>query len=426
MCREFATRDEDQRVVPPGRLPLPRAHAGHPREPREERRAAERCGLPRACSRRQRRGASCPSSTSTASRPPATTPTTAWSSRGPSCGATRRPRRSSASRSSRFTRSSASRRAARASTACACARAARRASRASAPSTRHPHAQGRQRRGRLVARGRAAPRRRASQQAPPPRDLLHRAAQAVAQAPRRRPRQTASTSRSRRAARSSAASATSTSPPGSTRRAATPSSASTRARSCARARSSGSVKVLRQWAGCYDLTPDANPIVGPVDEVEQLLPGQRLHGARLHDGARRRQAHGPGRSPAGPPAPLLRPLEPAALRGGKAPLRGDDHRLTRGTAADAPCLRRPSGRGCKNPGEIAMKTARIGGLHSSLVGSSSAARERRRAARSSLGRRGARRLRRRERPEDLGEAARRPGAARQRHQAPRRSSTRTG
>jgi len=30
----------------------------------------------------------------------------------------------------------------------------------------------------------------------------------------------------------------------------------------------GKVKVLRQWAGCYDLTPDANPIVGPVDEVE--------------------------------------------------------------------------------------------------------------------------------------------------------------
>ena len=30
----------------------------------------------------------------------------------------------------------------------------------------------------------------------------------------------------------------------------------------------GAVKVLRQWAGCYDLTPDANPIVGPVDDVE--------------------------------------------------------------------------------------------------------------------------------------------------------------
>jgi len=28
------------------------------------------------------------------------------------------------------------------------------------------------------------------------------------------------------------------------------------------------VKVLRQWSGCYDLTPDANPIVGPVDEIE--------------------------------------------------------------------------------------------------------------------------------------------------------------
>lgn len=30
----------------------------------------------------------------------------------------------------------------------------------------------------------------------------------------------------------------------------------------------GKVKVLRQWAGCYDLTPDQNPIVGEVDEVE--------------------------------------------------------------------------------------------------------------------------------------------------------------
>jgi len=30
----------------------------------------------------------------------------------------------------------------------------------------------------------------------------------------------------------------------------------------------GRVKVLRQWAGCYDLTPDANPIVGPIDEVD--------------------------------------------------------------------------------------------------------------------------------------------------------------
>jgi sarcosine oxidase subunit beta len=28
------------------------------------------------------------------------------------------------------------------------------------------------------------------------------------------------------------------------------------------------VKVLRQWAGCYDLTPDSNPIVGEVDGVD--------------------------------------------------------------------------------------------------------------------------------------------------------------
>ena len=32
----------------------------------------------------------------------------------------------------------------------------------------------------------------------------------------------------------------------------------------------GAVKVLRQWAGCYDITPDANPIVGPVDEVDEF------------------------------------------------------------------------------------------------------------------------------------------------------------
>lgn len=31
------------------------------------------------------------------------------------------------------------------------------------------------------------------------------------------------------------------------------------------------VKVLRQWAGCYDLTPDANPIVGPVDGVDDFF-----------------------------------------------------------------------------------------------------------------------------------------------------------
>jgi sarcosine oxidase subunit beta len=31
------------------------------------------------------------------------------------------------------------------------------------------------------------------------------------------------------------------------------------------------VKVLRQWAGCYDLTPDGNPIVGHVDGWDNLV-----------------------------------------------------------------------------------------------------------------------------------------------------------
>jgi sarcosine oxidase subunit beta len=38
------------------------------------------------------------------------------------------------------------------------------------------------------------------------------------------------------------------------------------------------VKVLRQWAGCYDLTPDANPIVGPVDGVERFYQASGFMG----------------------------------------------------------------------------------------------------------------------------------------------------
>jgi sarcosine oxidase subunit beta len=40
----------------------------------------------------------------------------------------------------------------------------------------------------------------------------------------------------------------------------------------------GNVKVLRQWAGCYDITPDANPIVGPVDEVENFFQASGFMG----------------------------------------------------------------------------------------------------------------------------------------------------
>ncbi|AKU94015.1 Sarcosine oxidase beta subunit [Labilithrix luteola] len=40
----------------------------------------------------------------------------------------------------------------------------------------------------------------------------------------------------------------------------------------------GEVKVLRQWSGCYDLTPDANPIVGAVDDVEHFYQASGFMG----------------------------------------------------------------------------------------------------------------------------------------------------
>jgi len=40
----------------------------------------------------------------------------------------------------------------------------------------------------------------------------------------------------------------------------------------------GSVKVLRQWAGCYDITPDSNPIVGQVDEVRDFFQASGFMG----------------------------------------------------------------------------------------------------------------------------------------------------
>ncbi|MDQ3036199.1 MAG: FAD-binding oxidoreductase [Myxococcota bacterium] len=42
----------------------------------------------------------------------------------------------------------------------------------------------------------------------------------------------------------------------------------------------GEVKILRQWAGCYDITPDGNPLVGDVDEVPglYLMSGFMGHG----------------------------------------------------------------------------------------------------------------------------------------------------
>jgi sarcosine oxidase, subunit beta len=40
----------------------------------------------------------------------------------------------------------------------------------------------------------------------------------------------------------------------------------------------GEVKVLRQWAGCYDITPDANPIVGPIDDVNDFFQASGFMG----------------------------------------------------------------------------------------------------------------------------------------------------
>ncbi len=39
-----------------------------------------------------------------------------------------------------------------------------------------------------------------------------------------------------------------------------------------------SVRVLRQWAGLYDITPDSHPIVGPVDEVEGFFQASGFMG----------------------------------------------------------------------------------------------------------------------------------------------------
>ena len=39
-----------------------------------------------------------------------------------------------------------------------------------------------------------------------------------------------------------------------------------------------SVKVLRQWAGCYDVTPDANPIVGPIEDLEHFYQASGFMG----------------------------------------------------------------------------------------------------------------------------------------------------
>jgi sarcosine oxidase subunit beta len=74
----------------------------------------------------------------------------------------------------------------------------------------------------------------------------------------------------------------------------------------------GAVKVLRQWAGCYDLTPDANPIVGEVDEVEHFYQASGFmgHGFMMAPAVGKRLAA----AIAGPDQPLEPPLSSWSLR----------------------------------------------------------------------------------------------------------------
>jgi sarcosine oxidase, subunit beta len=69
----------------------------------------------------------------------------------------------------------------------------------------------------------------------------------------------------------------------------------------------GRVKVLRQWAGCYDLTPDANPIVGPVDGIEHFYQASGFmgHGFMMAPVVGRLLA---GVVAGGPPDPVFGPV----------------------------------------------------------------------------------------------------------------------
>jgi sarcosine oxidase, subunit beta len=69
----------------------------------------------------------------------------------------------------------------------------------------------------------------------------------------------------------------------------------------------GSVKILRQWAGCYDLTPDANPIVGEVDAVEHFYQASGFmgHGFMMAPVVGKRIAQRIAKGDAGPNLPMF-------------------------------------------------------------------------------------------------------------------------
>jgi sarcosine oxidase, subunit beta len=76
------------------------------------------------------------------------------------------------------------------------------------------------------------------------------------------------------------------------------------------------VKVLRQWAGSYDLTPDQNPIVGPVDPVEHFsqASGFMGHGFMMAPVVGKRLAATIAR---GEPDPMFAPWNLGRFKDGK-------------------------------------------------------------------------------------------------------------
>lgn len=73
----------------------------------------------------------------------------------------------------------------------------------------------------------------------------------------------------------------------------------------------GKLRVVRQWSGLYNMSPDSQPILGPAGEPQQPLASDWLLWPRVHAGAGRRQDHradddraraGDRRAPVGPRA----------------------------------------------------------------------------------------------------------------------------
>ena len=114
----------------------------------------------------------------------------------------------------------------------------------------------------------------------------------------------------------------------------------------------GAVKVVRQWAGPYDLTPDGNPIVGEAPGVPGffLCCGFMGHGFMMAPVVARHYAQ---LLTGGPTHPLLREVAPRPLRRGGDGTREHDHRIERRGRDGATSFRRRGrlrGGGCRSAG----------------------------------------------------------------------------